>query len=224
MREGHLGCIECESRFPIREGAAWLGEADAPARAGPALASLAARGAPGCVAGGDAGALAFEVAALLDAGGATGFLLLGPGLVDVAREVARLAPSAAVVALTPTDPPGAGKGAPRTREERAAVHDPRGGRAPGRALATEDEASREWPPPSLLHGVSPGRLPFRSGRLAGVALSGVPEGALAEAARVLGRGGRLVVLGPPADAVERVKELSLQVLAAEARGLVARRP
>lgn len=72
-----------------------------------------------------------------------------------------------------------------------------------------------------LRGAPPGALPIASGRLRGMALLGGGEAEVAEAARTLGPGGRLVVLRP-GEAVRRVLEgLPLETLAEEAETLVA---
>jgi uncharacterized protein YbaR (Trm112 family) len=69
-----------------------------------------------------------------------------------------------------------------------------------------------------------GRLPFRDGRMRAVALTAdVPESLLAEAARVVVPGGRLVLDPAPAGAASRLYAAGCHVLAAEAGTIVARR-
>lgn len=82
--------------------------------------------------------------------------------------------------------------------------------------------------PAASSGVSPMRvtrvLPFRTGGLRGVALTGGAVGLLLEeGARVLGREGRLVVDPSPADAASRVEAGGLRVVAEEGGVLVATR-
>ncbi len=82
--------------------------------------------------------------------------------------------------------------------------------------------------PTSVRGVSPVRvtrvLPFRSGALRGVALTGGAVSLLEEGARVLGREGRLVVDPAPEGSASRVEEAGLRVVAAEGGVLVAARP
>jgi uncharacterized protein YbaR (Trm112 family) len=66
-------------------------------------------------------------------------------------------------------------------------------------------------------------LPFRSGSLCGVALTGPFAALLEEGARVLGRPGHLVLDPAPAGARERLEALALNVLAEERRIVVAGR-
>lgn len=66
-------------------------------------------------------------------------------------------------------------------------------------------------------------LPFRSGSLRGVALTGRWAGLLEEGARVLGREGRLVVDPAPPDAPARLEAGGLSVVAEEGGVVVAAR-
>lgn len=68
-----------------------------------------------------------------------------------------------------------------------------------------------------------GALPFFSGVLRGVALTGEEEGLLHEVTRVTAPGGRVVVLAATADAEARFRELGLEVLIAEGEVVVASR-
>lgn len=72
--------------------------------------------------------------------------------------------------------------------------------------------------------VSGGGLPFRSGGLGAVALTGESAVSLeAEGARVVGLGGRLVLDGAAAGAVERLRAAGLTVLVDESGVVVAER-
>ena len=66
-------------------------------------------------------------------------------------------------------------------------------------------------------------IPFRSGSLRGVALTGASTGLLEEGARVLGTEGRLVVDPAPADARARLEAAGLSVVAEAAGEVVAAR-
>lgn len=86
VMEGKLGCSRCERRFPVRDGVTHLVVEDAPD--------------PGDAAEGGTGReLAVEVAALVGAPEAEGWVLLGPGLGAVAEAVAEAAGEAEIVAL-----------------------------------------------------------------------------------------------------------------------------
>ncbi|MFO7893917.1 MAG: hypothetical protein R6U63_09290 [Longimicrobiales bacterium] len=64
-------------------------------------------------------------------------------------------------------------------------------------------------------------IPFRSGSLRGVALTGGWSSLVEEGARVLGREGRLVLAPSPVGVAERLAEAGLRVVAAEAGVVVA---
>lgn len=66
-------------------------------------------------------------------------------------------------------------------------------------------------------------IPFRSGSLRAVTLSGREVGRLEEAARVLAPGGHLVVDPAPADARERLEAAGLRVVVEEGGTVVAMR-
>jgi uncharacterized protein YbaR (Trm112 family) len=71
-----------------------------------------------------------------------------------------------------------------------------------------------------VHRIAPGSgdpLPLRSGRVHGVVLSGGSSVAVAEAARVLMPGGRLVILNPGPEVPERSATVPLRELASDAR-------
>lgn len=69
------------------------------------------------------------------------------------------------------------------------------------------------------------RLPFYGNRIKGVALSGAEAAGplLEEAARVLGKGGRVVIEPAPVDAEDRLTAAGLRVLARQDETLVAAR-
>ena len=66
-------------------------------------------------------------------------------------------------------------------------------------------------------------LPFRTGSLRGVALTGPWAGLVEEGARVVGRAGRLVLDPAPRDAAPRLSDSGLEVLVEEAGAVVAAR-
>jgi len=85
------------------------------------------------------------------------------------------------------------------------------------------ESVRGW---GEVYGVSrvgaAGGLPFRTGSLGGVALTGAESAyLLEEAARVLARAGRLVLEPAPEGVVERLEELGLALVAREGDVVVA---
>lgn len=196
MREGYLGCPRCETRFPVRGGDVHFGSREA----GEAVPGEGEE---------DPERRAVEVGALLGLTGEVGgYVLLGPGLGAAAALLARAVASVEVLALGPVPPAGA---APARGEAS------RGGRT---AAAGETAGER---PTRLLTG-RPTPLPVRSNRLRGVALRTGDAAAVAEAARALGPGGRLVLFGPEEAAVRAVEASALRVLAAEERALVAALP
>lgn len=208
---GHLGCPQCESRFPVRRGTLFFGGFE-PAR-GARKAEQVRRGwrgpteDPGAArAAGEARAvseLAIEVVALLDVRGRSGVILLDEGLAPVAREVVRLAEGAEIMALT------AGADPLESADAASAAED----EPPGRIAP---DVSRVYGAPSHL-------LPVQSGRLLGVAFLGGSAPRLREGARVLVPGGRLAILRPNPALDSAVGRLPLSVLASESRALVARR-
>ena len=66
-------------------------------------------------------------------------------------------------------------------------------------------------------------LPFQSGRVRGVVLSGAAVGLLEEAARVLSRGGRLLLDPAPPDAERGLAASGMRILAEQDGALVAAR-
>lgn len=207
--EGHLGCPECERRFPVRHGVVRFDEptgdegeeaAGGDSRStggGPAGEAPGRRGghprppegSEGWPEGADDETMATRVAALLGVTGGEGYLLLGPRLSDLAGAVSRRTGGAEVLALAR----GAGPAGP---EEGV----------------------------SPFRGVAPAALPVVSGRLRGVALLAPGREEIREGGRLLAAGGRLAVFRPSSSAEEAVREEDLEVLAADERALVAGRP
>ncbi len=70
---------------------------------------------------------------------------------------------------------------------------------------------------------TPERLPFFGGTFRGVVLESEGAGAVTEAARILAPGARAVILDPEEGTRERLAEAGLEILAADASALVARR-
>jgi len=90
------------------------------------------------------------------------------------------------------------------------------------ALASEPEDGEERPGVSRV--ASGAALPFRSGTLRGVALTGGADPArLAEAARVLQPGARLVVERAPAGTAQTIAALGAQVMLEQEGTVVARK-
>lgn len=223
---GHLGCPECEGRFPVERGVLRFGAGergadagsggpdaddgeppagrDRPPRAGEDVGTDAAdvpsaalfRGASRREAG-------LRLGALLGLPEAGGPFLLGPGLGPLAPPLADMAEDEEVLALvepsgggTPRDPGG------RERES-GAVGDGAAGRRVTRIV-----------------GVAGDDLPVFSGRLGGAALLGGTAGALEEAVRAVRAGGRVAVVEPGEDVHAAVEELGVEVAARDERALV----
>jgi uncharacterized protein YbaR (Trm112 family) len=230
VREGHLGCPECEMRVPIRDGELRFdrarpsgGERDPEgghgadaARSGDAVAGAAsaeaARGRDDPGEAGSGAALlsgvdpeegATRLAALLGADGAEGCLLLGPGLGWLAAPLARPAGDAEVLALAPRGRTPAAAGEAADDGRRRADIDP-----------TEPRVSRAA-------GVDPADLPIVTGRLAGVALLRPTAEAVREAVRVLEEGGRIVLVEPSHGARGALDGTPVRVAAAEEAAVVA---
>lgn len=219
VREGHLGCPECELRVPIRGGvlrfdrAGGSGEGRGPAGARAGAGTDAASGSDAAAEGAsldaallsgvDAGEGATRLAALLGAERAEGCLLLGPGLGRLALPLARLAGDAEVLSLA--------AGAPSPGATGVEADD-------GRGAADVDPTD---PGVSRAAGVDPGDLPIVTGRLAGVALLGPTADAVREAVRVLEEGGRVVLLEPSPGARGALDGAPVGVAAAEEATVVA---
>lgn len=201
--EGHLGCPECEARYPIHRGVIDFDAAPGEGSSGHAE-QVPPSSAAADPSGPDDSELATEVAALLGLREGGGIVYLAGGLARHADEMARLAPGTEV--LAPDGAEGAGSD--------AAAPEGAGGGAPGGV--------------SRARGLSPGDLPVVSGRLRGVALAGSGDGSasaseLAEAIRVLAPDGRLVVLRPAPGTREHLREQPVEILAEGERALVAAR-
>lgn len=235
---GHLGCPACDARYPVERGTlrfdavtagggdgaateAATGEADgaggappgpAPGDAADADDAPAAAGAAELLRGVSRREAAVRLAALLGLPEAEGPFLLFPALADLADPLAGTAEDEEVLALAPADRPGASGGAAR------------GGR-PGEAgdADASGPASQDVGPAGVtrVHGAPPGDLPLFSGRLGGAALMAGPAEHVEEAARVLREGARLVVLEPDREARDAVGGTPLELVAEEARALVA---
>ncbi|HEX7117627.1 MAG TPA: hypothetical protein VF212_02485 [Longimicrobiales bacterium] len=95
----------------------------------------------------------------------------------------------------------------------------------GLEVIAVDDALGGWAEePGVSRFAAADRLPFRNRSMGGVALSGSASAAwLEEGARVLGDAGRLVLEDAPADAEPRLERASLDIVAREARTVVARR-
>ncbi len=197
VRRGSLGCVVCETRFPIERGVIDFGSparqpaSAQPASGRPSSGRASSGGAGGGAASGSPAPDAVALAALLglDAGSA-GVVLVGEGLGTRALALAALAGGIRVLALHAAAP------APEVEE------------------GSDGAVTRAY-------GVPPAVLPLLSGRLRGVALLGGPPARVREAARALAPGGRLTVLRPSEEARAAVEGLPLRLLAADARALVA---
>jgi len=198
--EGYLGCPSCENRYPVRRGHLLLGDPGERSwrrpdsdEAAPAPDSDDA--APDRV---------LQLAALLGLQeSAAGYLLLDEGLEGLGEALARRAEATEWIVLVPPGGPG-----------------------PGDSLDPIDSGPSTDPADSSprvtrVHGAALDRLPVQSGRLRGVALWRGSPARLAEAARALAIGGRLVVLEPTRRVREEAARGHLDILVSEERALVA---
>lgn len=197
VREGHLGCPECEMRVPIRDGVLRFDRAREGGTGDVPAASLVAG------VGREQGAT--RLAALLGADRAEGCLLLGPGLEALAEPLAGIGEVAEVLSLVPEAP------GPDTPQ---AANDGERGEGPGEGAPRTHGVSRAT-------GVDPGDLPVVTGRLAGVALLGPGRDAVREAVRVVEEGGRVVLLEPSREARRALEGEPVGVTAAEQEAVVA---
>lgn len=201
VREGRLGCPECETKVPVRSGTIRFdlvhgpargpaGGVDAPSSSGSGPAApveeVADRIEAGLLAGVDREEGATRLAALLAADRAEGVLMLGPGLARLAGPLSRLAGDAEVLALQV----GVAKAEAEAGVSRAA-------------------------------GVDPGSLPVATGRLAGVALLRPGAGEVREAVRVLREGGRAVLLEPDREGRDALETQPIRTAAGGASAVVA---
>ncbi len=97
---------------------------------------------------------------------------------------------------------------------------------PGLEIVCVDGGLREVPEEPGVSRLAAGpMLPFLSGVMRGVALLVSDEPLrLAEASRILARGGRLVALNSPAGTAEELRRLDLELVLDEGGTVVARRP
>lgn len=228
---GHLGCPECEARFPVEDGAIRFDAAgrgtggDGPAEGGeaPSAADAAAEGPPGRAGAGAAGddavrpalfrgasrrEAALRLGGLLGLPEASGPFLLGRGLGAVAAPLADMTEDEEVLSL------GAAAGdGPALRE----TDRPGGGGDPGPGAVEDGPAGERV---TRVVGVDGRDLPIFPGRLGGVALLGGPAGAVDEAVRVLRAGGRVAVIEPDEGVLDAVDELGVEVAARDDRALV----
>jgi hypothetical protein len=94
----------------------------------------------------------------------------------------------------------------------------------GLEVIAVDARLAEWPEEQGVSRLAvDGVLPLRSYSLRGVALTGMVESLLEEAARVLSHQGRLMIDPAPAEAEARLERLGLKVAAREGKVLVAAR-
>lgn len=228
---GHLGCPTCETRFPIRDGEIDFGLREAAGvEAGEGIDPAGGIQSAGGnrTAGGNQPAArievdgesppnAVELAALLGLHPeARGYYLLDEGLAVLAGAVAGWAPGAEFLVLASEDEsfPASEDEAPRASDEtRDRTPDP----TPGENVERQERRGGV----TIGRGVPPVILPVLSARYRGVGLLGGHEPRVREAHRALGEGGRLVILRPGPGTRELAEEVSLEVLAAEPRALVA---
>lgn len=234
---GHLGCPECDARFPVEDGVLRFGAADGAPEAAPGARPDAAggRGDAGAGAGEapEEGAVppgaddpappalfrgasrreaALRLGALLGLPEAGGPFLLGSGLGAVAVPLADMSEDEEVLALEGAD---GGDGSPRG----GADDGPGGGGAAATAAgdAGDGPAGRRV---TRVVGVVGADLPVFPGRLGGVALLGGTAGALREAVRAVRAGGRVVVVEPDGGVLDPVEDLTVEVAARDARAFV----
>lgn len=208
VRSGVLGCANCRERYPVADGVADLRvgpDVDPGSREAGGTGSPSTVGATG-PAGRSTGAGAAESEPTAGAGEAPEVRLAGlMGLAEARGTVLLAGPAVAHAAAL-------------------------GELVAGIEVVARVEGSGSVPRSSAGDaGVSRLRLgavlPFRSGSLRGVALTGGSARLLDEGARVLGSEGRLVVDPAPDDARSRVEAVGLKVVAEEGRVMVAaRRP
>ena len=122
-----------------------------------------------------------------------------------------LAEGAGTVLLVGHSPVQAARVAALVDEVEVVVAEPAGDGAPGGGSSGVSRIRLE------------GGIPFRSGGLRGVALTGPAAALLEEGARAVGPGGRLVVDDAPSDARSRVEAAGLRVLVEEEGAVVAAR-
>lgn len=212
VRRGHLGCPECQARFPIRQGVVDFGSGADPSPDADDVAA-ADLDAAELFRDVDREERATRVAALLAAPEMDGYLLFGRKLSTLARDVAGYG-SAEIVSLA------AGRG---DRDAARGDADPGGGGDPDSGGGVDDAPPGGEGGVSRVRGVDPSALPIFSGRMAGAALLDPEPGEVEEAIRVLEHGGRLVVVQPSEPARRAVDDAAVEPVAASEAALVALR-
>ena len=193
---GSLACPTCEARFGVVDGRLDFRDPDAgPLARGPEPAVAAEESEAGAQSDEDA----VIVAALLGIRDGRGLVVTGPGLEATAARIGALCGGCEMLRL-------------------AGARD--SGSPPTSPLALE---SREANPLTSLVGVTSEALPLLDARVLGVALESGDPTSIAEAKRVLVPGGRLVLLRPTSGAGTAVRAAGLELIAEDARAIVARR-
>lgn len=206
---GVLGCANCRERYTIAGGVADLrtgGEAGAEPEAGGRAEST---GEP---AGRGIGSADPEVglAGLMGLAEASGTVLVAGPAASHASALSALVEGVEVVAVLGPGP-------------REALAPDGAATSPAPAEGPGPESSSSEPSPGVSRMRITTVLPFRTGLLRGLALTGQWSGLVEEGARVLGKEGRLVLDPAPSDAVERLEAAGLRVVAKEGGVVVAAR-
>lgn len=194
--EGRLACPTCEARFEVLDGRLDFRDPDAgPESRGPAIGGGA--GEPGS--GRRADEDAVIVAALLGVRDGRGLVVVGPGLGAAAERIGALCGGCEVLRLDSVpdfDSP---------------------------TLSPVAQESGEVTSPTSLVGVGSEALPLLNARVQGVALDTGDPTSVAEATRVLAPGGRLVLLRPAPGAAAAAAGDGLELIAEDAKAIVARK-
>ncbi|MFW5946970.1 MAG: Trm112 family protein [Gemmatimonadota bacterium] len=202
VRSGVLGCANCRGRYPIEDGVADVRVAE-PGPGG--VAGIVE--ATGTVREGEEGAI--RLAGLMGLAEARGTVLVAGPAAALSAALSSLVEGVEVVAVPDVSVgSGANGGLPGSGGDGVGGVE---GRLPVGALAGPGVS------PVLVTRV----LPFRSGSLRGVALTGGRAALVEEGARVLGRAGHLVLDPAPGHAGARLEAVGLEVVAAEATVVVA---
>lgn len=200
VRSGVLGCSNCRERYPVEAGVADL-RVGAGTGLGPGASSEADGGAGDeSEYVGEGGDPVVRLAGLMGLGEARGTVLVAGPASAHAAALSHLVEGVEVVSVGAV--PAGTSGAGWTPDAGEEPDDASAGGSVSRLLVTT-------------------ALPFRSGSLRGVALTGRRASLLEEGARVLGREGRLMVDPAPADARERLDAVGLTVVAEEGDVVVA---
>lgn len=193
---GSLACPTCEARYAVAGGRLDFRDPDVvPAAQGPELAVGAHRAQAAMPSEEDA----VIVAALLGIRDGRGLVVTGPGLEASAARIGELCGGCEVL---------------RLGEAPASCSPPASSYAP---------ESGEADYPTTLMGVASEALPLLDSRVLGVALESGDPRSIAEAKRVLISGGRLVLLRPAPGAGTAVRDGGLELVAEDAKAIVARR-